>query len=255
MPQRNPCSAGGSSSASSAAPEPEPGSETSLDRDGDASDRSRNNKTSTSSGQSTRAETPQYIFVSGQDPKSSRSYAMKVHWQRRRRSIETRRKVASRTPRQLLPNITAESPLRTSHADISTRGAWHTGTPASLIHVPFVSPPGGTRRAPQRADRRPGRPDSASSPPSSTNHNSSMAVVQRGFPSQALSGMNHALAGSRLDPFDMFPVHLTSQHHKLLHHCVLDPKPPCHDMPSDSSNSQGGARTQPWCSRGFPPPP
>ncbi|CAK7226625.1 hypothetical protein SCUCBS95973_006265 [Sporothrix curviconia] len=39
-----------------------------------------------------------------------------------------------------------------------------------------------------------------------------------GIPTQALTGMEHALGAGRLDPFDMFPVTLTAQHHKLLHH-------------------------------------
>ncbi|KAK9427125.1 hypothetical protein V1505DRAFT_318100 [Lipomyces doorenjongii] len=39
-----------------------------------------------------------------------------------------------------------------------------------------------------------------------------------GIPTQALTGMNHALAGVRFDPFDTCPVKLTSQHQKLLHH-------------------------------------
>ena len=41
-----------------------------------------------------------------------------------------------------------------------------------------------------------------------------------GIPTQALTGMEHALGAGRLDPFDMFPVTLTAQHHKLLHHCA-----------------------------------
>lgn len=40
-----------------------------------------------------------------------------------------------------------------------------------------------------------------------------------GIPAQALSGMNLALGSCRLDPFDKFPVKLTTQHHKLLLHC------------------------------------
>jgi hypothetical protein len=40
-----------------------------------------------------------------------------------------------------------------------------------------------------------------------------------GIASQALTGMNHALATVSLDPFDTFPVNLTARHHELLHHC------------------------------------
>jgi hypothetical protein len=36
-----------------------------------------------------------------------------------------------------------------------------------------------------------------------------------GVPAQVLTRVNHALASSRLDPFEMFPVQLTSQYHKF----------------------------------------
>lgn len=60
------------------------------------------------------------------------------------------------------------------------------------------------------------RSSSASTPP----------TERQGIPTQALAGMNRALGCGRLDPFDMFPVKLTAQCHKLLHHCEL-PKPSC----------------------------
>lgn len=44
-----------------------------------------------------------------------------------------------------------------------------------------------------------------------------------GVSAQLLSGFNHALSSSRLDPFDSFPVTLTSEHHKLMHHCLFHP--------------------------------
>lgn len=40
------------------------------------------------------------------------------------------------------------------------------------------------------------------------------------LPTQLLTGLNHALSSSKLDPFYMFPVALTSEHHKLIHHCM-----------------------------------
>ena len=42
-----------------------------------------------------------------------------------------------------------------------------------------------------------------------------------GVPAQLLTGLNHALASTRLDPFDSFPIKLTGQHHKLVHHCTV----------------------------------
>lgn len=38
---------------------------------------------------------------------------------------------------------------------------------------------------------------------------------------QLLCGVSRALVNSRPDPFQTCPVHLTSQHQKLLHHCMF----------------------------------
>jgi hypothetical protein len=46
-----------------------------------------------------------------------------------------------------------------------------------------------------------------------------LAALPGGIPTQLLAGVNTALACSQLDPFDVFPVKLTVQHHQLLHHC------------------------------------
>lgn len=49
-------------------------------------------------------------------------------------------------------------------------------------------------------------------------------VGQCGIPgvsAQLVTGLNHALASTRLDPFDSFPIRITSQHHKLIHHCTV----------------------------------
>ncbi|KAJ5666996.1 hypothetical protein N7507_002860 [Penicillium longicatenatum] len=41
-----------------------------------------------------------------------------------------------------------------------------------------------------------------------------------GISAQLLCGVSHALSSSRPDPFQTCPVHLTSQHQKLLHHWI-----------------------------------
>lgn len=45
-------------------------------------------------------------------------------------------------------------------------------------------------------------------------------TVRTGIPAQLLCGMSYALASSRPDPFQTCPIHLTSQHQRLLHHCA-----------------------------------
>lgn len=49
--------------------------------------------------------------------------------------------------------------------------------------------------------------------------NTDLDSMMNGVPGHAMSRMNLALGSARLDPFDQFPIHLTSQHHRLLHHC------------------------------------
>ena len=85
-----------------------------------------------------------------------------------------------------------------------------------------------------RPDTRPERPQrrllpnvgSRSSPKQREDASSSEETlgiaqdVSSGVPAQLLTGVNHALASSRLDPFEMFPVTLTAEHHKLMHHCI-----------------------------------
>ncbi|KAH6649040.1 hypothetical protein BKA67DRAFT_682151 [Truncatella angustata] len=59
---------------------------------------------------------------------------------------------------------------------------------------------------------------------STSSHDSAVKVarqdIPRGIPGQILAGMDRLLACGRLDPFDSFPVQLTPEHHKLIHHCV-----------------------------------
>ncbi|KAG2420732.1 hypothetical protein HFD88_000346 [Aspergillus terreus] len=45
-------------------------------------------------------------------------------------------------------------------------------------------------------------------------------TVGTGIPAQLLCGMSYALASSRPDPFQTCPIHLTSQHQRLLHHWI-----------------------------------
>ncbi|CAG9952877.1 unnamed protein product [Clonostachys rosea f. rosea IK726] len=64
-------------------------------------------------------------------------------------------------------------------------------------------------------DAYPAREDGTTS---SSSTSGPPSIQLDGIPAQALAGMNRALACGCLDPFDMFPVKLTVQHHKLLHH-------------------------------------
>jgi hypothetical protein len=41
------------------------------------------------------------------------------------------------------------------------------------------------------------------------------------LPGESLTNMDNVLSPLALDPFDTFPIHLTTRHHELLHHCKI----------------------------------
>ncbi|UNI19494.1 hypothetical protein JDV02_005676 [Purpureocillium takamizusanense] len=162
---------------------------------------------------------PEYVFVSGQDPKSMRSHAMREHWKQRRVSLETskQKSAAALSHRQILPKhrssrkrgaadatsspnpvVVEEPPAASSDSD-----AVSGGSPSTVKHE-------ATSKAVERSE--------GSSSRSSRRELSEEAFTVDGVPMQIYAAMDRALMGARFDPFDTFPVQLTAQHHKLLHH-------------------------------------
>ncbi len=151
----------------------------------------------------------QFVFVLQEGQKNVRSEAMRGYWRRRHKQNEIKRQAQRTHQQELLPNPelsrgnTPESSSLSASPDIPV-GGWHT----SQFH-PYTF---------QQAQQGPAAvPAPATSQLPGPIWNG--AEERRGVPGQALMGLNHALACSRLDPFDMFPITLTAQHHKLLHHC------------------------------------
>ncbi|KAM5349382.1 hypothetical protein ACJ41O_005887 [Fusarium nematophilum] len=127
----------------------------------------------------------EYAFV-GHHQHGARSHAMREHWKQRRQKMNLEKKRREKRPQHiLLPTPSTSGAVDTQSALISEDG-------------------------------------SSSSNPAPGNlgilHGTDVGSRMSGIPGQALSGMNLALGSSRLDPFDKFPVKLTSEHHKLLHH-------------------------------------
>jgi hypothetical protein len=138
-------------------------------------------------------DAPRFAFVSENNQADARSHAMREHW-RQRHSRNNSGKSKRIQPKPLLPS---------------------TASPADRIQKPT---PGRNRSF--------GSHDSRSSTAKHSEASSSEMELCRatgdkplGITPQLLSGMSHALSTSRLDPFQQFPVELTPQHHKLLHHC------------------------------------
>ncbi|KAI1306817.1 tachykinin family protein [Xylaria venustula] len=148
------------------------------------------------------ATPPSYAFVTEDNGREGRSHAIRAHWRQRRQRLEMQRRereeIENRPPRTILPGPGSSSE-DVGISQIPT-------TSASHLHESRETLEDVANSAPQ-SPRDPPAP--LSDIPSS---------VLEGIPAQALSRMNLALGSSRLDPFDRFPVQLTTKHHRLLHH-------------------------------------
>ena len=131
---------------------------------------------------SSSSGTSRFTFVSGNEQSEARSHAMKEHWKRRhQRNHEAKAHHRKRSSRTLLPR--SKSGLG--------EGAFSAAYPNSSSESEL-----------QREENI------------NANHQKQPSV-----PAQLLNGMSFALSTSRPDPFQTCPVHLTSQHQKLLYHC------------------------------------
>lgn len=137
---------------------------------------------------------PRFAFVAETGQSNARSHAMREHWrQRHSRNNSTK---AKRAQSNVLPNILSAADRGKSPNENLTQ---------------------------KRSSRSPGSQSSgrqcSESSSSVTDQELYNRIKRLGVPSQLLSGLGRALSTSALDPFQTFPVQLTSQHHKLLHHC------------------------------------
>lgn len=155
-----------------------------------------------------------FTFVLQPDQRGVRSHAMREYW--RKRHEKSKKEKAAPKNRPLLSK-SSQSGNQTAHPPAS-----HLPAPAAVgdgQHGPIPLLPSPSRLYPYELPLdSPGEiglgmtvVGGTSGPPSPS----------PGVPTQVLTGIDHALANSRLDPFEMFPVDLTAQHHKLLHHCAF----------------------------------
>ena len=138
-------------------------------------------------------EAAEFTFVLNQNQGGVRSHAMREYWKRRRRRSRSRERMAiPHRPRPLLPNTQDHT-----QSSMSITGN-------DVVHSSLSRDQRDKADHPESGQSRVGTDELA---------------ALAGVPAQLLTGVDHALACSRLDPFDMFPVFLTVEHHKLLHHC------------------------------------
>lgn len=153
---------------------------------------------------------PSYVFVTGENTRDGRSHAIRAHWRQRRQRTEMQRREREEQDQR---------PLRTIRP--GPGGPSNEGGPSRMPPVPMPEP---EPHVHEDLDE-----DMASSSDESRRDSPFQLGeiplgMLEGIPAQALSGMNLALGSSRLDPFDRFPVQLTSKHHRLLHHCMSSNK-------------------------------
>ncbi len=144
----------------------------------------------------------QFTFVLQPDQRGVRSHAMREYW-RKRHEKKKKEKVVSRNRPLLSKSSQPGSPAAHPHTS----------------HVPTPAAAADGQQGPIGYDLPPDSPGDMGLGMWTVGGTSGPPSPSPGVPAQVLSGIDHALANSRLDPFGMFPVDLTAQHHKLLHHC------------------------------------
>lgn len=144
-------------------------------------------------------ENTEFTFVTAQTQNEARSHAMREYWKQRRRRL-SEKKAREEGQQPYLP--------------IRPRRHRGPGDSDSFENDPLRSQSSSTSGESLARSSRPRR-----SPPGVAPNDRQPPPPVDSIRSQALSGMNRALGCGQLDPFDKFPVQLTAQHHKLLHHC------------------------------------
>lgn len=144
---------------------------------------------SSSSCSMSQNEDSRFTFVLDHDQAGIRNHAMRAHWNERRRT--RMEKKHQQTNRRQLPIIAAKE----------RPSSQQSGSPSRPIEVDTTE-----EQSQQTVNTTPTGMEQAR---------------MLGVPGQFLTGVNHALASTRLDPFDSFPIRLTIQHHKLIHHCTV----------------------------------
>ncbi|KAK9344716.1 fungal-specific transcription factor domain-containing protein [Lipomyces starkeyi] len=153
----------------------------------------------------TESKSPRFRFVLDKSQAGTRSHAMREYWKQRQKRKHERQ--PQQTPRRLLPS-TAVLPTSASDSEQPI-------PPAPSIDYEYMERLHFSQQ--QSLARSVLSEVELLATEIATEPNKNAAEVS-GIPAQVMTRMDHALAGSRLDPFDTFPIKLTGQHHKLLHH-------------------------------------
>ncbi|KAL1865749.1 hypothetical protein Plec18167_009291 [Paecilomyces lecythidis] len=155
-------------------------------------------------------ETREFTFVLHQGQQGLRSHAMREYWKKRHQQKREEERAKPQALRHLLPSTETGTETSSSSASLpSTFPSSNNESPVAQSTLCQQKPRADAALLPidqfmnhQQAELREDEPPLP------------------GIPAQALTGLNYALAYTRLDPFDTFPVKLGVKHHKLLHHWI-----------------------------------
>ncbi|KAH8693641.1 hypothetical protein BGW36DRAFT_383425 [Talaromyces proteolyticus] len=164
-------------------------------------------------------EQSRFTFVHEKNQPGALSHAMRAHWQERKRRKQEG-KLLNRTIRPLRSKSDSSADLLTSASRIQNEK----NTANSKTYAPPQNSVQDSRfYAFDTGHPNPIRVDKLQLQDTTNEKDQSVDVSGRvpGVPAQLLTGMNYALSSSRLDPFDVFPVILTPEHQKLIHHWLI----------------------------------
>lgn len=151
-----------------------------------------------------------FTFVLDNNQHALRTHAMRAHWQERRKRLQK-----DKSHHRPIRPLRSKSDPTAEEVALTFRSA---GTRAAPIVVHTTNAPAffyddataGDEVQYQLHGQETNNPNL-----------STELVIPQGIRAQVLSGLNHALSSSRLDPFEVFPVTLNATHHKLIHHCTV----------------------------------
>ncbi|KAJ9193479.1 transcriptional regulator family: Fungal Specific TF [Paecilomyces variotii] len=155
------------------------------------------------------SEARQFTFVLHEGQQGLRSHAMREYWKKRHQQKREEERAKPQPLRHLLPG--KESGAETASSTTSGPSPLPSSNNGSPTALSVVSQ---ERQPSTEAQYAPSNRSVTHEPVGSPDHKPPLP----GIPAQALTGLNYALAYTRLDPFDTFPVKLGAKHHKLLHH-------------------------------------
>jgi hypothetical protein len=163
---------------------------------------------------------PRFAFVLDKNQPGLRTHAMRAHWQERRKRLQgDKSHHMTRRPLRAKSDSVAEELALSFRNPLDSKSPG-TRTVPSVVHTTNAQtfPSVDTFPVAERQHQQYGQ--TTNSPDLGTE-----LVIPQGIRAQVLTGLNYALSSSRLDPFEVFPVVLTTAHHKLIHHCTFSPVP------------------------------